>query len=222
MKGVKGMKLGLLAIGAVAALVAGLIVAAQVSAVSGQLSIGSMTAAPNGTGTVEVHSNVPTPGLGAWTLDIAYDPTKVTVGTCTPTNGGVCNTHYSSTTIRIAGASASGLTGDTNLGTIAFTCGSALGSSSLTITPSVFADGTVGSPQPITVTPTNGAVTCAVAPTATVGVLAGTATSLPPTGYGSSTGGSDSSLGWIIAGLAGAGLAAIAGFGALRLGSRRS
>ena len=66
------MKLGLLATAAVLALVGGLMVA-QVSAQEPSLSVGDGEAAPGDDVTVQVIANVPD-GLGAWTLDISYDP----------------------------------------------------------------------------------------------------------------------------------------------------
>lgn len=217
------MKLGLLATGAVAALVAGLLLVAQVQAISGTVGISSGEAAPGGSATVEVSSNVPGPlGLGAWTLDISFDPTVASVSDCEPEEGGVCNPDFADdgTTVRITGASANGLEGDTLLGTITFDCADAEGETDLTIAVSVFSDATIGAPAPIDETVSNGTLTCAE-PEPTV-VVAGSPTALPPTGSYGTTSDSDGSLGWVIAGLAGAGLAAIAGFGALRLRTRRS
>lgn len=235
MKGIKSMKLGLLATGAVAALVAGLVLVAQVQAIAGTAKISSATAAPGGSATVELRSNVPGPlGLGAWTIDITYDPAVASVSGC-DAGANVCNGAYPQTiaqagdppwstgTVRMTGGNANGLEGDSLLGSITFLCANAEDVSALTITVSVFSDSTVGSPQPIDETVTNGTLTCAVPPTpgATV-AAAGSPTALPPTGSYGTTSDSDGSMGWIIAGLAGAGLAAIAGFGALRLRTRRS
>jgi hypothetical protein len=154
---------------------------------------------------------VPAPGLGAWTIDVTYDPTKLTPTDCSPAQGGVCNPEYSSTQVRITGASANGLEGSTSLGTITFSAAaSCSGATPLTATTNVFADATIGDPQPITVTINSGSgVNCAaptVAPTATPLILT-------PSGAGPD---SDSSA-WLIVGLAGAALAALAGYGALRL-----
>jgi hypothetical protein len=184
----------------------------QASAVSGTLTVSSPNIAPGGTGTAELTANVPSPGLGAWTVDITYDPAKVTVSSCAPAQGGVCNPHYSATSVRITGASANGLIGSTSLGTITFSAAaSCSGTTPLTATTNVFADATIGAPATIDVTITSGSVNCApatVAPTAT------TAPSLVVTGAGP---GSSDSSNWLIVGLVGAGLAALAGYGALRL-----
>jgi hypothetical protein len=210
------MRLGLAGVLAAALVAVGaFLVVAQVSAVSGTLSISSPTIAPGGQGTAELRSNVPAPGLGAWTVDITYDPAAVSVVSCAPAQGAVCNPNYAANKIRIAGASANGLIGDTSLGTItlhmlaatASACGAA---SPLSLATNVFADATIGAPANITLTSTtNGTVACAAAaPTPTLVVLG-------PTGQGPSGGGSSSD--WLIVGLAGAGLAMLAGYGALRL-----
>jgi len=192
----------------------------QASAVSGTLTVSSPNIAPGGTGTVELTSNVPTPGLGAWTIDVAYDPAKLTPSTCAPAQGGVCNPNYehnggATDLVRITGASASGLIGSTSLGTITFSAAAGCsGTTPLTATTNVFADATIGAPANITVTITSGAVNCAPA------TVAPTATKAPDLVIvGSGPGGSDSSN-WLIVALAGAGLAALAGYGALRLRSK--
>jgi hypothetical protein len=216
MKGLKKMRLGLAGVLAAALVAVGaFLVVAQVSAVSGTLSISSPSIAPGGQGTADLRSNVPAPGLGAWTVDITYDPAAVSVASCAPAQGGVCNPNFAANKVRITGASANGLVGDTSLGTITLhmlaattaACGAA---SPLSLATNVFADATIGNPQNITMSATtNGTVTCAAAPaTATV------APGLGPTGQGPSGG---SSSDWLIIGLAGAGLAMLAGYGALRL-----
>jgi hypothetical protein len=40
------------------------------------------------------------PGLGAWTVDISFDSSVVTVVTCSPQQGGVCNPNFATDTIR--------------------------------------------------------------------------------------------------------------------------
>jgi hypothetical protein len=56
--------------------------------------------------------------LGAWTLDLSYDPRVVRVDACTASGGSVCNAAYGAGTVRLTGASAQGLTGRTLLGTV--------------------------------------------------------------------------------------------------------
>jgi hypothetical protein len=219
MKGIKAKGLGLVAAAAVAAIGAGLLVS-SVLAASGTVGIGSASAAPGGQATVDLMENVGTPGLGAWTVDITYDPAVVTVVSCTPEQGGVCNDAYTATSIRITGASAMGLQGENSLGSITFECADAEASSDLTLAVSVFADSTAGAPADIDYTATNGAIDCEVQPTDTAMPATATAEpALPTTGMGSD--GGDGGLGWLIAVLAGAGAVAVVGFGALRLRGRR-
>lgn len=213
MKGLKNVRLGLAGVLAAALVAVGaFLVVSQASAVSGTLTITSITIAPGDQGTADLRSNVPTPGLGSWTVDITYDPTQVVaVGCLPPQPHSVCNPSFASNKVRIAGASSSGLVGDTSLGTITFrmlgattaTCGS----SPLTLSTTVFADATVGTPHDITLTSTNnGTITCA-APTP-LPVLA-------PSGTGVQSDGGSADA-WLIIGLAGAGLAILGGYGALR------
>ncbi len=88
------------------------------------------------------------PGLGAWTIDIAYDPDVITPVGCSAALGGICNAAFSANTVRIIGVSAQGVAGDVELGEIVFECRQA-GESALTLEPAVFADATPGAPQPI-------------------------------------------------------------------------
>jgi hypothetical protein len=230
MKGLKTVRFGLAGTLAAALIAVGaFLLVSQASAVSGTLNVSSATIAPGGQGSVELTANVPLPGLGAWTVDITYDSTKVTVVSCAPAQGGVCNPHFGANVVRITGAHASappdppGIVGDTSLGTITFhetaATASACGTpAALTATTNVFSDGTIGAPAPITLTITSGTLTCAAAPTAVP--PAPTATTGPGLG-GTGTGPSSSdSSNWLIVALAGAGLAALAGYGALRLRSK--
>ena len=215
----KSKRLGLVGLAAIAALAGGLLFSQMMSAVAGDLSIGSKDIAPGASGTVNLSSDVGDPGLGAWTVDITYDPDVVTVDDCTEGDAGsVCNPAYTANQVRVTGASATGKEGDTVLSEITFTCGSDVGSSDLTLTINVFADATVGDPQDIDANVTNGEINCAVPPTAVPATA--TVTNLGPTG----TGGDDSggSLTWVIAALAGVGLVGIAGYGVLRARSRRA
>lgn len=219
MKGLKVKGLGLVAAAAVAAIGAGLLVS-SVLAVSGTVGIGSASAAPGDSATVDLTANVGSPGLGAWTVDITYDPTVVSVNSCTggATNS-VCNPAYTADSIRVTGASAMGVMGDAVLSAITFDCADAEGTSALTLAVSVFADATPGAPADVTYTASNGSIDCEVPePTATEAEEP-EPTALPPTGMGSD--GSGGGLSWLIAVLAGAGAATVAGFGALRLRSRR-
>lgn len=57
-------------------------------------------------------------GLGAWTVDLSYDPTEVRVTGCTGASGSTCNASYASGTARITGTSSSGLMGVVSLGSV--------------------------------------------------------------------------------------------------------
>ena len=62
------------------------------------------------------------PPLGAWQIDINYDNTVVTATECIGLAGSVCNPVFDEDTVRVAGASAAGLTGTNELGAITFLC----------------------------------------------------------------------------------------------------
>jgi hypothetical protein len=106
--------------------------------------------------------NVPPPGLGAWTVDIVYDPEFVEIPSCTANFGGICNASYGPTTVRVTAATAqTGVTGDRDLATITVTC-LAEGQSALMLTVRVLADSSSGDPQPIASTTQDGTVSCGV------------------------------------------------------------
>jgi hypothetical protein len=102
---------------------------------------------------------MPDPGLGAWTIDITFDPALVTLADCVPQQGGVCNPDFDSDTVRITGASANGLDGDAVLGSLTFLC-DVEGTSDLSISISTLADATVGDPQPIDAAVSPGEIAC--------------------------------------------------------------
>jgi len=214
MKGIKRLGLGAAALGAVLT-IAGF-VAGSVLAVGGSISLGAGSAAPGESGTVELTSDVGSPGLGAWTVDISYDSSVVTVADCEPEEGGVCNPEFAPDTIRITGASASGLEGETLLGTLTFDCADAEDTTDLTMSLDVFADSTIGDPQPIEPADVNdGSFACEVP-------VAATNTPLPvpgPVGSGPSDG---SGTNWVIVALVGAGLVGLTSLTAFRLSARRS
>lgn len=217
MSGLKGLKVGVIAIAALAAIVSGLVFAAQVSGQDDTVSIGDGTAAPGESGTVDLEAlGIGDPGLGAWTIDITYDTAVVSVDDCAPAAGGVCNPAFGEDTIRVTGASATGLEGDTSLATITFTCADEEASTDLTISINVFADATIGDPQDIDATISDGSFTCEVPapadPTATV-------VAVPDVGDGTGTSGGSSLL-WVVALLAAIGAAGVLGFGALRVRAR--
>ncbi|MDZ4278361.1 MAG: dockerin type I domain-containing protein [Dehalococcoidia bacterium] len=138
----------------------GFLTAGTASAQTEAVSIENATLSVGAQGGVDLEAlDIPAPGLGAWIIDVAYNPAIVTVKDCTPHPAGVCNEAYDADTVRTAGASAGGLEGDTTLANIEFTC-DAEGVSPLTITIQELADATEGDPQPIDATIDNGSITC--------------------------------------------------------------
>ena len=206
-------KIGILA-GIGAALVAVLVLAGSAFAQDGGVSISDGSAATDGSGDVTLDvSDVGDPGLGAWTIDISFDNDLLTASDCTAEQGGVCNPEFEDTMVRITGASAGGLEGDTNLGSITFDCNGE-GESDLTISISVFADATIGDPQDLDPTISNGTFTCEEEPDDTT---VPTVTDLGDPGTGFSSGGS-SSVSWLVALFAVIGLAVLAtGYGVARM-----
>jgi hypothetical protein len=76
--------------------------------------------------------------VGAWTIDVQYDPDVVDPVECVAYNCGVCSTAFRSDTLRVTGASATGLTGDFDLATLVFRCAEGLGRTELTITREIW------------------------------------------------------------------------------------
>jgi len=117
---------------------------------------------PGGTGTAELYSHdFSDPGLGAWTIDIVYDPSVITITDCNPVEGsGVCNPAYEDDKIRVAGAVAFGLDGDSTLTRIEFECSGEGGTSPLDVQPHDVSDATIGGPVLLDVEVSDGVVSC--------------------------------------------------------------
>ena len=212
-------KIGIL-VGIGAALVAVLVLAGSALAQDGGVSVSDGSADVDGSGDVTVDVlDVGGEGLGAWTIDIEYDSDLLTASDCEAEQGGVCNPEFTDNSVRVTGASAGGLSGDKVLGTITFDCDGE-GESDLTISLSVFADATIGDPQDLSPSISNGTFTCG-------GETGGDddgddgddddgVTGLGDTGTGFSSGGS--SFSWLIALFAVIGLAVLAtGYGVARM-----
>jgi hypothetical protein len=130
------------------------------SQVTTTIQMGSATATVGAEAKAELKAlAVGPPGLGAWTIEVAFDPTVVSVSGCTGTESSACNTHKDDHTIRLAGATATGLQGDVTLMTLTFQCNAA-GTSPLKVTAEVLADGTIGDPLTINAPTQNGSITC--------------------------------------------------------------
>ena len=168
---IRSRTLGLALAGAVVGvlLAAGLMLS-QVSAQDEAVSIGRATVGAEGQASVTLEAlNIGAPGLGAWTIDVLYDPEVVTPLECSPHPSSFCNPSFAADTVRVIGASGNGLAGDTTLATITFRCESE-GVSALTLSVRVLADATPGDLQDISANTEHGNVACiaaSVAPTAT-------------------------------------------------------
>ena len=155
-------KLGsrIIAVAAVVLTVSAGLLITHVSAQQESIGITSANAAVGGEATVTIQANGITGlGLGAWTIDVVYDASLLTALACIPEHGGVCNTMFDPGVVRVTGASAGGVAGDNSLGSITFRCDAA-GTSALTVNVALLVDSTIGDPQPIAYSVTNGSVTC--------------------------------------------------------------
>lgn len=154
--------IGIVALGAALAMLAFAAVS-SVSAQTEELSISSASATTGESAAVTLAaSGIPDPGLGAWSVDVTYDPNVVSVAACSPDNGSVCNEAFADDTVRVVGADAAGLVGSSTLAGITFSCDSS-GTSTLALTVNTFADATPADLQPIDATVVDGAVTCSAA-----------------------------------------------------------
>lgn len=135
--------------------------ATPASADGAKLSMDSVLTTRGSNTTLDLTAgNVPSPGVGAWTVGVVYDPAILSIPFC---EGGIgsseCNPAYAANRVQITGADADGQTGDAVLGSITFRCES-IGASDLQIIVTHFADATPGGPQPLDIKLQNGRVTC--------------------------------------------------------------
>ena len=136
------------------------IIAAHAFAGGGSLTIGNITLLQDEDAQFTLQAtDTGSPGLGAWIVDIDYDPDVVTPSMCTPAQGGVCNVDYAPGTVRVVGASANGLRGVRTLATLRFACDGE-DATALALTAVEFADATTGDPQPIDVNVQHGSINC--------------------------------------------------------------
>lgn len=161
-------------------------------------------------------------GLGAWTLDIMYDPDLLDATFCATGVGfSACNPDFANGTVRLNGASIESFPeeGALALATMLFKC-LAPGEAQLTVVPRILVDQTLAEPQPIDATVQSGSFTCEVAAAATPTSINATPTALPHTGAGGQPG-SDDLLHALIALMSGVGIAAMITFALLLLRARR-
>ncbi len=152
---------GLVAAVALVAFAASSTATPRASAVNTLLSMDSITMSPGGGITLDVNAEgIPSPGLGAWSIGIVYDPSVLTALSCTEgVASSLCNVSFSANRVQITGASAEGHLPDAVLASITFACDSP-GTSDLLIVIDDFADATQGGPVPISVKLQSGRIAC--------------------------------------------------------------
>ena len=147
-------------------------------------------------------------GLGAWTIDVTYDPASVSLAGCLPFERSFCYPAYAPGIARVTGASASGLENDFVLATLVFRCNDSSSATTLGLDIDVWAYSTIPEDPQVEPELVDGSITClAPAPTSAATVTP-VAISLPSTGSGPPV---PSTLLWLIAALAAFGLAAASG-----------
>ena len=121
----------------------------QPSEITTTLGVVSAAGDADGQHNVEiVASGVGEPGIGAWTLNVRYDPAVLSVVDCPSEGTQVCNPEFEDDALRFAGAAAEGLQGEVVLGRITFQCEST-GTTAIEIELELLADGTIGDPRDI-------------------------------------------------------------------------
>ena len=155
------IRLSLLAVAALTIALVSALAISQVRAQDEELRLASATVQTGQQVKIDLEArNMNFPGLGAWTVDIIYNPSVVTPLTCVPQNGGVCNPNFAVNAIRIVGARSTGLQGNNTLVNMTFRCANQ-GSTTLAMQIRDLADASTGNPQPIAATAQNGQITCA-------------------------------------------------------------
>ena len=85
------------------------------------IAIGSASAAPSQQVNVSLEAQaVPSPGVGAFVVDVGYDPAVVEAAGCQAAPGFVCNVAYTAASVRCGGFDPFGRTDSVSLCTIAF------------------------------------------------------------------------------------------------------
>jgi septal ring-binding cell division protein DamX len=202
-------------VAALAAVVGLMALISVASAAVSSLGIESATVAPGDDVTVALDAEATAPGIGAFTVDVDYDDAKLDYVSCTGHASGLCN-KTADGTVRFTGASATGISGSLELGTITFTAGSTEGTAALDVTIDTLTDPegaditvsagdgtiTIAAPTPSPTPSPSPTAAPTAAPTATA-----TPKSLPSTG-GATSDGSGSSMALVLGTL---GLAVLVG-----------
>jgi hypothetical protein len=169
MQGTYIRRAGIVAMVATAlALVGGAVASTIVSAVVPNVSASSLeTTAGSQSKVVLATEGIGEPGLSSWSIDLNYDSKLLTVKGCDPLqDDSICNPEFKEGTIRVVGSNVEGLTGESQLASIVFTCNE-VGDGKLLPKINVFADATIGEPQKIDASASEGNVACAKEPTPT-------------------------------------------------------
>jgi hypothetical protein len=139
----------------------------MVSAQAPNVSISSLKATSGDQGKVVLSANdISAPGLSSWSIDIEYNAKLVSIKSCESIQHGYCNPDFKDGTIRVVGSNVEGLAGDFDLASITFTCNE-VGDGELGLKLNVFADATIGHPNPIDASVTGGKIECNKEPTPT-------------------------------------------------------
>ncbi len=84
------------------------------------ISIEGSTVSAGGTATLRLAAYAPPPGLGAFTIDVSYDPSVAQVVACQAPAEVICNPAYSSGLVRLVGTSVTGMQGELTLASLTF------------------------------------------------------------------------------------------------------
>jgi len=149
---------------ATAVIVGGVLLPALAGAAQGTVRIDSAQAGVGQKADITLSARaVGAPGIGAWTIDVNYDPATVSVVECQAEQGGLCNEAFAEGVVRVAGISLAGLVGDSDLAGISFRCEQA-GVSLLGVSIDVFSDASLGDPQQIEASVLTGTLICSEEP----------------------------------------------------------
>ena len=106
------------------------------NAASHSVQIGSATVEPLASVVIELIVVAPSGGIGAYNIDVRYDPTLLSAESCEvgfDSTAAVCNQDFAPDTVRFAGGTALGLTGSVTIGAIGFLAGPNEGTSALSV-----------------------------------------------------------------------------------------
>ena len=152
--------------------------------------------------------DVVSPGLGSWSVDVAYDNAALDAVGCTPAEDTVCSEAFTQESVRATGGSEIGQTGTFTIATFSFICYAA-GTSELELSASVLA--TSEPLQDVDMPLEHGSITCTEPE-----LREATATMLPTLPSVGNQSESSSGRLWLVVSLALTGLVLLAGTVAFR------